>query len=166
MKTYLANPTQQHQNISVRMPESRKALSMTIPMGQQRMIGDFERPELDAIEAQLGPYGLCHADDIKRSQKKISYIMSTARPVTALEISHAVSKNRGELTEEGKRRRVEAAVAANAAMNTAESPLNRLEMSVEESTPGSAPSEEPIGEGFRIDNTENTSENKPPRRRR
>lgn len=165
MKTYLANPVQQHQNINVRMPESRKPLSMTIPMGQQRMIGDFEKPELAAIDEQLGPYGLCHVDDIKRSQKKISYILSIGRPVSSAEIMLAVSKNRGALTEEGKQRRIEAAVAANVSMNTEESPLNRMEMSIEEATPGSAPSEEPIGEGFKIDNTLDTSENKPQRRR-
>lgn len=165
MKTFLANPTPQNQIINVRMPESRKALSITIPMGQQREVGDFAKPELDALEAQLGPYGLCLVDDIKRARTKIAYILSVGRPVTSAEIMLAVSKNRGELTEEGKKRRLEAAVAANAAMNTQETPLNRMEMSVEEATPGSAPSEEPIGEGFKIDNTLDTSENKKPPRR-
>lgn len=166
MKTYLGNPTPQNQLINVRMPESRKALSMTIPMGQQRMIGDFEAPEIKAIEEQLGPYGLCFVDDVKRARKKITYILSVGQPVSAANISLAISRNRGELHEEGKKRRVEAALAANAVMNTEDAPLNRLEMSVEEASPGSAPSEEPIGEGFRIDNTLHTSENKPPRRRR
>lgn len=166
-KVFLANPTPQNQIINVRLPESRKALAITIPMGQQRELGNgsFETSEIDAIVAQLGPYGLYPVDEVKRARTKVTYILSIRRPVTSAEIMFAVSKNRGELTEEGKKRRLEAAVAANAAMNTDETPLNRMEMSVEEATPGSAPSEKPIGEGFRIDNTLNTSENKPKPRR-
>lgn len=165
MKTYLANPTPQNQQINIRMPESRKALAMTIPMGQQRLVGDFAAPELDALNDQLGPYGLVPVDEIKRARTKVTYILSVGRPITSAEIALAVARNRGELHEEGKKRRIEAAVAANSVMNTEETPLNRMEMSIEEATPGSAPSEEPIGEGFKIDNTVNTSENKPPRRR-
>lgn len=166
-KVFLANPTPQNQQINVRMPESRKALAVTIPMGQQRELGNgvFEAPEIDTIVEQLGPYGLYRVDEIKRARTKITYILSIGRPVTTAEIEMAVARNRGELHEEGKKRRVEAALAANASMNTAETPLNRMEMSVEEASPGSLPSEEPIGEGFRIDNTLDTSENKQPRRR-
>lgn len=164
MQTYIANCTQQRQIINYKLPESRKVTSYTIPMGKQLNVGDLTTPEMKAIEAQLGPYGLRSVDDISRSRQKITYLYSTGKPVSAADIVRALDQNRGILSVEGKHRREQSAVAANSNMNTEETPLNRLEMSVEEETSGSEPSDDPIGEGFKIDNTLSTSENKRPRR--
>ena len=163
MNVYVANCTQQQQQINYRLPDSRKPFSHTIPMGKQLLIGDLSPPEIDAIEEQLGPYGLRAVDEIGKSKQKITYVYATGKPVSTADIRRALDANRGILREEGKERRENSAVAANAAMNTDETPLNKLDISVEEESSGSIPSEEPIGEGYRIDNTVNTDENKPKR---
>lgn len=166
MKTYIANCTLQNQMINFRLPEARKVTSMTIPMGRQKEVGDFVQLEIDAMIAALGPYGLVSVDDIGKSRTKITYVYSTKGPVPAEKIARAIDHNKGHLRAEGKKRREEAAIATNVGMNTEETPLNRLEMSVEQISDGSIPADEPIGEGFRIDNTLSTSENKRPRPRR
>lgn len=160
-KVYVANCTQQNQQINFRLPDSRKPFSNTIPMGKQMLIGDLDPPSIAALEDQLGKYGLVNVDDINRTKTKITYIFSVGKPVTADNIIAGLRRNRGLLTEEGKERRLKSAVAANMAMNTEETPLLKLETSVEEDSSGTIASEEPIAEGFRIDNTLDTSENKP-----
>lgn len=164
-KTYIANCTQQIQEINYRLPESTKPMRYKIPMGKQILLGDLGTLEIDAIVAQLGPYGLRNVDEIKNSRKKITYLLSVGKPVSGNNIKAAWDNNRGILAKEGKERRQEAAIAANAQMNTEETPLNRMEMSVEEVSAGSEPSEDPISEGYKVDNTMSTSENKRPRRR-
>jgi hypothetical protein len=161
--TYVANCTQQNQQLNFRLPLSRKPFSNTIPMGKQMLIGDLDAPSLDALRDQLGKYGLVHVDEASRSKVKITYLYAVGRPVKAEEIVSALRRNRGLLTEEGKERRLRSAVAANNAMNTEDTPLLKLETSIEEESSGSIPSEEPIAEGVRIDNTLETSENKPKR---
>ena len=165
MNIFIANCTNQNQQINFRLPEARKPVAIMIPMGQQRPVGDLSPPEIEAMMEQLGPYGLISVAEIKRAPRKISYVYSENKPVTSEMIRMAHDKNQGVLRDEGKDRRKNAAVAANAGMNTEETPLNRLEMSVEEESSGTIPSEEPIGEGFKIDNTLDTSENKRPRPR-
>lgn len=160
-KTYVANCTQQNQQLNFRLPDSRKPFSNLIPMGKQMLVGDLTTPAIAAMTDQLGKYGLVHVDDVGRSKTKITYLFSTGRPVKSEEIVSALRRNRGLLAEEGKERRIRSAVAANAAMNTEDTPLLKLETSIEEDSSGTIPSEEPIAEGVRIDNTLDTSENKP-----
>lgn len=164
-QVYVANCTSQRQIISFRLPEGRKPMTITIPMGKQVPLGDMSPIDIESLLEQLGPYGLFPVDEIKRAEKKITYVFSVGKPVSANDMLMAFDRNKGLLRDEGVRRRTESAVAANSMMNTEETPLNRLEMSVEEVESGSIPSETPIAEGFRLDNTQVTSENKPPRRR-
>jgi hypothetical protein len=165
MKTYIANCTQQNQIINFRLPEGRKVMTHTIPMGRQLLIGDLSPPEIEALQAQLGPYGLVPVADIGRSRNKITYVYSTSGPVSAANIGRALDRNRAILREEGKKRRENAAIAANMGMNTDETPVKNLEMTIEEVTSGTLADDEPVGEGFRIDNTQSMSENRRPRRR-
>lgn len=161
-KVYIANCTFQQQIINVRMPESRKPISMTIPMGQQRDVGDLTTPMLDSLVDQLGPYGLYPAEGIKRAETKITYIYAVGRYVKGDEIRMALDRNQGVLREEGVERRKHAAIASAIAMDTEQTPLNKLDMSIEEESSSahfSSESEEQVNEGFRVDNTANTNEN-------
>lgn len=165
MNTYVANCTQQNHILNFRLPDSRKPLSYKLPMGKQLLVGDLTPPEVDALVEQLGPYGLIGVGEITNAKGKITYVMSQGVPVKSADILRALDKNNGVLRDEGKHRREEAAVAANAGMNTDDTPLNKLEMSIEEDTSGSFSDGDKLAEGMRIDNTQSTSENKKPRQR-
>jgi len=166
MKTYIANCTMQNQTANFRLPEFPKPHSIKVPMGRQAEVGDLTPPQLDSFVDQMGRYGMVHVKEAGKATVKIVYLYSTDGPVPQEAFLRVLERNRGLLRNEGVRRRQEAAVAANAAMNTEDTPVKNLEMSIEEETSGSfAGQDDPIAEGIKIDNEAVTSENKTPRRR-
>lgn len=165
-KVFIANCTMQNQIANFRLPEFPKPHSIQIPMGRQVEVGDLTPPQLDSFVEQMGRYGMVHADEAGKTGPKVSLLYSTKGPIPQQAFLRVIERNKGILRVEGVKRRQEAAIAANSAMNTEETPVQKLEMSIEEDTPGSfGGQDDPIEEGIRIDNDAVTSENKPPRRR-
>lgn len=162
-KVYVANVTSQNHILNFRLPEARKPLSVSIPMGQQRLVGDLSPPEIDAMVYQLGPYGLAELGQ-ESAKAKLAYIFSVGSPVPASAMQRIIDRNRGILRDEGVKRRQETAVAAHDLMNSESTPMKGVVVELEEVDSGSLGSDsEKIGEGIRIDD-QSTSENKPPRR--
>ena len=165
-KVYVANVTAQNHTINFRLPESRKALAITIPMGQQKFIGDLSAPEIDAMVEQLGVYGLVEVGQ-EHKKSKVTYIFNVGSTIPASSMQKIYDRNRGILTDEGKQRRIENAVAANAVMNTEETPLNNFTADVEEIDSGDLGSDsDNVGEGVKIDNAAAASNENAPKRRR
>lgn len=165
-KVYVANCTQQNQQINFRLPDSRRPLSVGIAIGRQAFVGDLSIPEIDAMLDQLGPYGLVELGQ-EGKRDKVTYLFNVGAPVPSAAMQRMIDRNRGILRDEGTTRRKEAAVAANAAMNTDDTPLKNVTMDIEEIDSGTLGNEsDRVGEGYRIDNEANTSENKPRRRAR
>ena len=164
MQLYIANVSHHNHIVNCRLPETTKVWTKEIPMGRQAMVGDrsgLTKEQVDKIIEQMGLYGLRSFKEAMNSEGVVPLIYSTDGPVSSDSMMKVIHRNRGILQSSGKRRREEAALAANVMMNTEETPLRKLEMSIEEATPGSLPSEgAPIAEGFRVDNAANTSENK------
>lgn len=165
-KVYVANVTAQNHQLNFSLPSSTKPMSIAIPMGGQRLVGELSTPEIDAMVRQLGPYGLVeHGQASKR--EKVTYLFNVGGVVPADAIRRTYERNRGILRDEGAERRQQAATAAAAAMNTDETPLKNAELSVEEVKSGDLGSEsDKVGEGFRVDNENAPApEGKKPRRR-
>jgi len=163
-KVYVANVTAQNHTINFSIPDSRKPMSITIPMGSQKFVGEMAAPAIDAMLDQLGPYGLVElGQELKR--EKVTYIFNVGSPIPASAIQKLYDRNRGILTDEGKKRRIENAVAANAVMNTEETPLNNFTADVEEVDSGDLGGDsDNVAEGVKIDNTAaESNENRKPR---
>lgn len=156
-KVYIANVTQQNHTINFRIPESRKPLSISIPMGQQRFVGDFSPPEIDAMVDQLGPYGLAELGQADK-KSRLAYVFSVGTPVPSAAMARLIDQNKGILRKEGATRRQEAAVAAHNLMNTADTPMKDVEVSVEEVDSGTLGNDsENIAEGVKIANVDDTA---------
>lgn len=153
MKTYIANVTAQNHVANFRLPEAKKPLSLTIQAGRQIEVPNCDtQPAIDAMVDQLGRYGLVNVDEVNRVGRKITFLYSTS-PIPASAILKAIQRNKGILQQEGKDRRIKSAVAANEVMNTADTPIQELETSVEEVDSGGLGNDsEVIGEGVKIDN--------------
>lgn len=163
-KVYVANVTAQNHTINFSLPESRKPFALPIGMGSQKFIGELDAPSIDAMLEQLGPYGLVELGH-ESKKAKVAWIFNVGSPIPAAAIQKIYDRNRGILTDEGKQRRIENAVAANAVMNTEDTPLKNFVADVEEVDSGDLGGEsDNVGEGVRINNEEATSENKPKRR--
>lgn len=163
-KVYVANVTAQNHTANFRLPDSSKPMALTIPMGSQKYIGDLSAPAIDAMVAQLGPYGLVELGHEDKSEK-VTYIFSVGAPVPGTALQKIYDRNRGILTDEGKQRRLENAVAANQVMNTEETPLTNFTADVEEVNSGDFGSDsDKIAEGVKIDNTVASSNENSPKR--
>lgn len=164
-KVYVANVTAQNHTINFRLPESRKPMAITIPMGQQKFIGDLSAPEIDAMVEQVGRYGLVEVGQ-ENKREKVTFIFNVGSTIPAASIQKIYDRNRGILTDEGKKRRIENAVAANAAMNTEETPLTNFTADVEEIDSGDFGNDsDGVAEGVKIDNTAASSNENAPKRR-
>ena len=161
-KVYVANVTAQNHILNFRLPEARKPLSIAIPMGQQRFIGDFSPPEIDAMVEQMGPYGLAELGQ-ESKKERLAYIFHVGGPVPGNAMEKVYERNRGILRDEGVKRRQETAVAAHDLMNSESTPMKGVVVELEEVSSGSLGSDsEKIGEGVRI-SSEGTNENAPKR---
>jgi hypothetical protein len=166
-KVYIANCTPQNHTANFRGPESRKPLSLAIGSGRQVLAGDLSTPEVDAMVDQLGRYGLVHVDEAGKSGRKVTFLYSTGTPLPASAILRVAERNKGILRDEGAERRKLSAVAANAVMNSDETPIDKLETSIEEVSSGDFGGDsENIAEGIKIDNKADTNENKPKRKKK
>lgn len=162
-KVYIANVTAQNHEVNFRLPEARKPLSLKIAMGRQVFAGDFSTPEIDAMVNQLGPYGLAELGQ-ESKREKVAYLFCVGHPVPAAKMQEILDRNRGILRDEGANRRKEAAVAANHQMNTEETPMRDVDVSIEEVDAGSLGNDsEGIKEGFKIVDGD---ENAPKKRQR
>lgn len=166
-KVYVANVTMQNHKLNFLLPGGRKAVSLDVGMGRQIYVAEMSTPEIDAMVHQLGPYGLVESGQVPRKQK-VTYIFRVGGPVSSAEMQKVIDQNRGILRDEGKDRREKAAIAANVAMNTDETPLRNMTMDVEEIDPGDLGNDsDHVGEGFSIDNVAAASNaNKRPRNKR
>lgn len=164
---YISNCTPQNHTANFRLPDARKPLSLSIQAGRQITVpGDLSPPAIEAMVEQLGRYGMVHVDEAGKSARKITFLYSVGSPVPATAIMRVLERNKGILRDEGKKRRIESAVAANAVMNSDETPIKELETSIEEvDSGGLGDQSESLAEGVRIDNLADASnENKKPRR--
>ena len=167
---YIANCTQQNHIISFRHPDTEKVVSRSVPMGRQDDLSGregFSPPVIDAVVAQLGIYGLRSEKDAMRDDGVIPFVYSLDVPVKRDVMEKVYNRNRGIITDAGKKRQQEAAIAASSMMDTQETPLRTMEVEIEEVSSGTIPKEDGLAKvevGFRLDNTQSTSENRPPKR--
>ena len=124
---YVANPTNQHQLIHYRLEYDRNgekevlaqfkpANQQQIGPGQQAMLGDagLHANQIASIISQLERYGAVKVQDLNRMPgKKITYIISEGFAVPGDVIRRVSLHNRGALIEEGRQRRIAAAVATD-----------------------------------------------------
>ena len=161
-KVWVANVTSQNHVLNFRLPEARKPLQIAVPMGQQRFIGDFSPPEIDAMVEQLGPYGLAELGQ-ESKKNKLAYVFTVGGPVPAASMIKIIERNKGILRDEGVKRRQETAVSAHNLMNSDATPMKDVTVEMEEVDAGGlGENSEGIMEGIRVVD-ESTSENKPPR---
>ncbi len=175
-KMYIANCTRQHTRVMYRLDYTSQgelnpnrtgqlAKHQDIPAGQQRPVGgDLHIRQIEDIEAQLRPYGLLGTVDLKhRLEGRVTWLYSIDIPVSEDDIRYAMDHNNGTLTAEGRQRRLQAAVGADAAIvnQAQEHPLN---MSVEyeeldtEDRTGNGPL---LAEGVKVDRSAPGPKGKP-----
>lgn len=132
-KLYIANCTKQNREIQYHLhlkvdggrlvstdpaPVNRMAARQTITPGRQDIIGAVDLPpwQIESVIRQLTPHGLVANDELyspAHRGKMIPLVYSLDRPVSRDVIMYVMDSNAGHLTEEGRHRRVQAAIATN-----------------------------------------------------
>lgn len=156
MKLYIANVSQQVQNINYRLVEMNGVKSQVIDIGQQVTVAgtmDLTSHQVEGVIEQLTPYGLIRADEVKSGKSYSGLIYQVDRRISYETMRDAMGLNRNVLVDRGRKIREESAVAVNNALaqDGGASP-DVLEMSVQEEKRGSGfdLSEDPINEGIRV----------------
>jgi hypothetical protein len=184
MKLYIANPTRQRQVICYRLdfnkdgdPEQLRrfqpARQQDVEPGRQIQLGgDMHQNQITDIVEQLAPYGLIGVVDVPRMQGRVSYLYNIDRPVPSEALRKVMAHNESVLVDDGRDRRMRAAVATNeivqqtvsqqfAERGIDEAPTDRTTVSFEQEEQSEA-GEKPIAEGYKV-SPEAPTKN-PPRR--
>lgn len=132
-RLYIANCTKQNREIQYHLhlkvdggrlvstdptPINRMAARQTILPGRQEIVASPDLPpwQIESIIRQLTPHGLVGKDELYSPAFRgqiIPMVYSLDRPVSRDVIMYVMDNNAGQLTEEGRQRRVSAAVATN-----------------------------------------------------
>jgi hypothetical protein len=155
MKLFMANTGHQSLDFHYRIPENNRTLKMTIPSGQNRMIGDdtMNQPQIARIMEQGALYGYLEFDKVDDAKRKrqIAAIFRVDAPIPAEMIRDVIAWNRKEMTDEGKDRRAElAVVASNLIGQQNEKAGQSMQMAIEEESPStmSIESGSKLAEGY------------------
>jgi hypothetical protein len=169
-KLYIANCTRQEQEVQYRLERQQllpgqrpyPAMRFQIPRGRQAVVGgDLPLEKIQIIVEQLRVFGLKSVDEVKSDMRFTPYVFDVDRPVKVDVMRFVIAQNDGIRVEEGKERRVKAAVATNdlvtkAVTETLESvgiePPDVAVRAVEfEQVEQSEAGEKRIEEGFKLD---------------
>jgi hypothetical protein len=120
-KLYLANLGKQTHEFHYRIPAeqgfSRREQVQTITPGTQQMIhGEAPMPVLEAIVEQHRIYGLIEVSELVNHHGFAGLVASFDKPVQLDVLNYGIDRNQGELHDIGVKRREEAAVAFDAAV--------------------------------------------------
>jgi hypothetical protein len=171
-KLYIANPTRQRQVVCYRLdfdragePEMHRrfqpARQQDVEPGRQVQLGgDMHMTQITDIVEQLARYGLIGVVDVSRMQGKVTYIYNIDRPVPADVMRRVIAHNESVMVEDGRLRRMRAAVATNeivqqtvsqqfAERGIEEAPSDRTTVVFEQEERSEA-GEKPIAEGYKV----------------
>lgn len=176
-KMFIANCSSQHQVLAITIPDlaGTKAIQQPIAMGKQDYVGgqrlDLSPPQVDAIVAQLRPYGLISAADVNRLPHRIVPYIWSETAIKGDVIRRVMDHNKGVHVETGAKRRERAALGTNDALkkiiedavNEGQPvpPVDTFVMEVEEVDSESAErahdavGSKPVAVGLEIDNRSN-----------
>jgi len=141
-KLFIANVSNQIQQVRYRLPESTKNIMFDIGIGQQKMAaggvgGDLDKYQLEAIIEQLSVYGFYNIDNIGSPIGVVRLVYSLDRSIVWTRLEAVRGRNFKFLNEQGAELRKQAAVAANSALNLdGQQGPKTLEMSVVEDKSG------------------------------
>ena len=137
MRMYIANGTHQNVDFQYRIPEARSYRQQNIPIGGQvRISGELSSPEIELIIQFHEKYNIKNVSDFhNHSSTFIPYIYSVDEPIPASKIAELVEQNRKVLEENGRKQRIEAALATTANIEENSGQIKNLEMTVEEIAP-------------------------------
>lgn len=111
-KLYIANCKPQSENFSFRVIGTGQLVTQHIPAGGQiEIYRDTDRATLEAIVEQHEQYGLIPVANIDRTKPFISLCYQYDKPITQNHIKYGIEHNTDVLTEVGRERRDQAAVA-------------------------------------------------------
>ena len=98
--------------------QNRPAMRQMIKPGRQIPLGgDLSTVQVESVIRQLVPHGLVGREELyspDHRNKKIPLVYSLDAPVSADVIRYVMDVNSGYMTEEGRQRRIQAAIATNA----------------------------------------------------
>jgi hypothetical protein len=154
MKLYIANCTQQQFNFVYRTLGQIAARQQMIEIGRQtRLSGEFTAEEIEYIVEQHAKYGLIRDTEVNSRRRGFNGLCyAVDRPVSVENMQIVMTFNSEALVEEGRRLRMEAAVATSTAIETEGQGLSALELSVvEEERPGHVTQ---VSEGLRVTRSE------------
>jgi molecular chaperone DnaK (HSP70) len=138
-RLYVANCTKQPQELQYHLhlkvdggrlvstdaaPINRQATRQTIQPGRQDVIGAHDLPtwQIESVIRQLVPHGIVGVTDLYSPSfraMKIPLLFSIDKPIPGDVIRYTIDSNSGVLTEQGRRRRIQAAIATNETINNA-----------------------------------------------
>lgn len=135
---YIANCKAQVETFSYRILGTGQLISQQIPAGGQVQIyRDTDMGILEAIIEQHRKYGLIPVADIDRTKPFISLCYQIDKPITQNHIKYGVEHNVDVLTDVGRERRDQAAVAIGsnidrAAEEAGRSQTNSMSLEIQE----------------------------------
>jgi hypothetical protein len=160
-KLFVANCKSQTEVFSYRVAETKQLISQDIPAGGQIQIyRDTDRDTLEHIIEQHRKYGLINVADIDRTKPFISLCYQFDKPITQNHIKYGVEHNVEVLTDVGRERRDQAAVAIGtnlerAAEEAGQTRVNAMSLEIqEEKAPGD--NSDGINEIIHVDKTQGT----------
>jgi hypothetical protein len=158
---FVANLSNQVGELAFRPLELNKIVTLKLKEGEQIRVSlngnaDLTTPEIDAILAQLVPYGLTNVNDGRQSvgaQTPMIYALN--KPISQDQLNRAAQQRNTALTALGRKIREDGAVQIDHQIqrkNPQPLPLRKLEMSFVEETPqgGFADGHQPLAEGVRV----------------
>lgn len=138
MKAFIANCTNQHQIMNVRLPDMKGPMTVPIEAGRQvQFPKELSMKEMESLTGQMRKYGMVTVEEAlgHKPGTPIVYIVNAEKVVPERVMRDAFDVNRGVLTDRGRDMRRVAALAARKNMiDQAHTPLaaDSLELSLEE----------------------------------
>jgi len=155
MQLFAANCTSQSFELNYRVSENNRSLKQLIPSGENRRVGDgnFTPRQIAGIIEQGAIYGMVDYNELERipDDKIVSIVFRRDEPVPAGVIQSVIARNQKDLTEIGRRRREELAIAAARIMDPNNTGIaDRVSLGIEEVEQGTVSKEagNPLNEGF------------------
>lgn len=159
MKCYIANASAQVQELYFWLPEVSRPVMQRLNMGQQELLAHREltKDQLDAVLAQLHPYGVANIKDIDREKKFSGLCYQLDKPINVEDLKNGVQRNQ-EVLEARSREAREMSTAAihEDLQKQTKGGVKGLEVETSEQPPQSDPDKDTRKETLTIGNRTNS----------
>ena len=152
---YIANLTQQIQEFTYRLPEHKRPIRITVPIGAQLVLpGDLTTPEIEAIVETQAPYGFTPVSEINKTKAFVGVCWQLDKRIDLNTLRYGIQHNFKVLDARGHDIRKEAAVAITEQLQATGPAASALEVVMKEVQAKDSPIAPTLHEVVRVANEE------------